>query len=159
MPVAYNRTILSKNRINSPIQLKVCLTPLLKLVLVGPHLPHVWRSDKIYYENLPEIRVELILTQFIREFAGKDFLNLPEMHGVRELLDEAVRGLQVLGKTREVVSEKLRRLMAANAYWALLMSCTTWPKRKNIENCPAWDSSTVINQRGQVGLIKCRISS
>lgn len=80
------------------------------LVLVGPHLPHVWRSDKIYYEDLPEIRVEMILTQFIREFAGKDFLNLPEMHGVRELLDESVRGLQLLGKTREVVSEKLQKL-------------------------------------------------
>lgn len=82
------------------------------LVLVGPNLPHVWRSDRIYYENLPEVQVELILTQFIRDFAGRDFLNLPEMHGVKDLLDDAVRGIQILGKTRHIVSNKLISLTA-----------------------------------------------
>jgi AraC-like DNA-binding protein len=80
------------------------------MVLVGPNLPHVWRSDKFYYQGVEEIKVDLILTQFIREFAGKDFLNLPEMHSVRELLDEASQGLQIIGKTREVVSGRLMNL-------------------------------------------------
>jgi len=82
------------------------------LVLVGPNLPHVWRSDRIYYENLPEVQVEIVLTQFIRDFAGGDFLNLPEMHGVKDLLDDAIRGIQILGKTRHIVSNKLISLTA-----------------------------------------------
>uniref|UniRef100_UPI003593E021 AraC family transcriptional regulator n=1 Tax=Aquiflexum sp. TaxID=1872584 RepID=UPI003593E021 len=77
------------------------------LVLVGPNLPHVWRSDKKYYENNPERKVELILTQFLKDFAGKDFFNLPEMTSLREFLDDANQGVQILGKTREAVSKKL----------------------------------------------------
>jgi AraC-like DNA-binding protein len=77
------------------------------LVLVGPNLPHVWRSDKIYYENNPDLKIELILTQFLKDFAGKDFFNLPEMTALREFLDDAAQGVQVLGETRALVSKKL----------------------------------------------------
>jgi AraC-like DNA-binding protein len=80
------------------------------LVLVGPNLPHVWRSDKIYYENNPDLKIELILTQFLKDFAGKDLFNLPEMIGVREFLDDATQGVQVLGETRAIVSKKLIEL-------------------------------------------------
>lgn len=81
------------------------------MVLVGPNLPHVWRSDKIYYEGVPEIQVELILTQFTPDFAGRDFFSLPEMITVKELMEDASQGLQILGKTREVISERLIRLV------------------------------------------------
>lgn len=81
------------------------------MVLVGPNLPHVWRSDRLYYQGVDEIKVELILTQFIRDFAGKEFLSLPEMHCVKELLDEAAQGLQILGRTKEVVSGRLLKLV------------------------------------------------
>src|SRR5690554_4142723 len=80
------------------------------LVLVGSHLPHVWRSDKIYYEN-PELRTEVILTQFTKDFAGKDFLDLPEMLGVKELINDAVMGLQIIGATREIISKRLMGLI------------------------------------------------
>jgi len=80
------------------------------LVLVGSNLPHVWRSDKIYYENIPDKKIDLILTQFIKDFAGKDFFDLPEMNCIKELMDDAVCGLQIIGKTRDIVSNRLIKL-------------------------------------------------
>lgn len=80
------------------------------MVLVGSHLPHVWRSDKIYYEEIPELQVELTLTQFTKDFVGKEFFSLPEMNCIQELLDDASQGLQILGKTRELISNRLIRL-------------------------------------------------
>ncbi len=76
------------------------------LVLVGSHLPHVWRSDKTYYES-QELRTEVILTQFTKDFAGKDFFDLPEMLGVKELINDAVLGLQIIGATRQIISKRL----------------------------------------------------
>lgn len=90
------------------------------LVLVGSNLPHVWRSDKIYYEGVPEIQAELILTQFTKDFAGKDFFSLPEMISVQELLEDSNQGLQILGKTRENVSERLVKLVAMDGGEKLL---------------------------------------
>jgi AraC-like DNA-binding protein len=80
------------------------------MVLVGSNLPHVWRSDKLYYDEFPKIQVELILTQFTKNFAGVEFFNLPEMGSIRELLEDANQGLQILGKTRDLISDRLVRL-------------------------------------------------
>lgn len=80
------------------------------MVLVGPRLPHVWRADKIYYEGDPSLRVELIVTHFLKDFLGKDFLNLAEMHDLSNLLEASTQGLQILGATRNQVSERLNRL-------------------------------------------------
>jgi len=90
------------------------------LVLVGPNLPHVWRSDKKYYENNPDLKVEVILTQFLKDFVGKEFLNLPEMVSLREFLDDASQGIQILGETRALVSKKLVDLIHATGGEKLL---------------------------------------
>lgn len=81
------------------------------MVLVGSNLPHVWRSDKIYYEEIPEIKAELILTQFTKDFAGKDFFTLPEMNPICELMEDSSRGLQIVGKTRETISQRLIKMV------------------------------------------------
>ncbi len=81
------------------------------LVLVGPNLPHVWRSDKCYYDSDPQIRVEVILTQFLPDFLGKDFLNLSEMHELKIFLEDANQGVQIIGTTREMASERLFEIL------------------------------------------------
>ncbi|MEB2777386.1 AraC family transcriptional regulator [Algoriphagus sp. D3-2-R+10] len=80
------------------------------IVLVGPNLPHVWRSDKIYYEGIPELRCDLILTQFAADFLGLDFLKLPEMIGLNELIKDSYQGLQIIGSTRKQISSRLMKL-------------------------------------------------
>jgi AraC-like DNA-binding protein len=79
------------------------------LVFVGSNLPHVWQQDESPREN-PAPSVHAIVVRFLETFAGKDFLEIPEMEPVRRLFRRSGRGLQVTGRTREDVSDRMRRL-------------------------------------------------
>lgn len=68
------------------------------LVLVGPDLPHYWQSDKVYYENNSSLTAKIVLIQFEKDFAGKDFFELPEMKNVKKLLSAAQRGVHIKHK-------------------------------------------------------------
>ena len=43
------------------------------LVLVGSHLPHLWRSDPSYYESNSTQQVKTIVIKFTKDFLGLDF--------------------------------------------------------------------------------------
>ncbi|HEU5397032.1 MAG TPA: AraC family transcriptional regulator [Verrucomicrobiae bacterium] len=79
------------------------------LVLVGSNLPHVWQQDESR-GGPPAGGVHAVIVRFLETFAGRDFLQIPEMDPVRRLLRRAARGLRVTGRTREIVSEKMRQL-------------------------------------------------
>jgi AraC-like DNA-binding protein len=79
------------------------------LVFVGSNLPHVWQQDESRRGD-PAHTVHAIIVRFLETFAGEDFLEIPEMEPVRRLFRRSARGLQVTGRTREVVSEKMQRL-------------------------------------------------
>ena len=79
------------------------------LVLVGSNLPHVWQQDETQSDPSGPA-VHAIIVRFLETFAGRDFLQIPEMEPVRRLLRRAARGLQVTGRTREIISERMRLL-------------------------------------------------
>lgn len=79
------------------------------LVLVGANLPHVWQQDETR-NGYSAHAVHAIIVRFLETFAGKDFLEIPEMEPVLRLLRRSGRGLQITGKTREIVAEKMRKL-------------------------------------------------
>jgi len=82
------------------------------LVLVGSNLPHVWQQEQTRREHSGH-PVQAIIVRFLETFAGKDFLQIPEMDAVRQLLKRSARGLQVAGPTREIVAAKMQRLSIA----------------------------------------------
>lgn len=78
------------------------------LVLLGSEVPHVWQQDE-----LRENAVEAVVLRFSEDFLGREFLARPEMAPVVKLLQRARRGLEVPGKTRREVTERLRALPSA----------------------------------------------
>jgi AraC-like DNA-binding protein len=81
------------------------------LVLVGSNLPHVWQQERAARpEPAPAHVVHAVIVRFLETFAGKDFLEIPEMKPVGLLLRRSIRGLHVTGATRQAVAEKMRRL-------------------------------------------------
>jgi AraC-like DNA-binding protein/quercetin dioxygenase-like cupin family protein len=72
------------------------------LVLIGPNLPHIWQND----ERGPgaRSRVQAVLIQFEEKFLG-DWLRLPALAALRQLLKRAALGLEVTGHTRQHVAE------------------------------------------------------
>lgn len=64
------------------------------LVMVGPNIPHVWKTDKQCIEQYAagaEVYAYVVL--FKDDIFGENILNLPEMSQVRNLLNQAKGGL------------------------------------------------------------------
>ncbi len=77
-----------------------------EVVLLGPNLPHVWRFET----PCPDTIFESVAIHFRQDFLGSEFLDKPEMRDLRLLLSRAGQGLQVVGRTRERVVDKIEML-------------------------------------------------
>jgi len=77
------------------------------LVLLGPYLPHVFQQNADGRARDP---VHAIVVQFREEFLGPGFFDRPETERVRKLLRRAALGLQVQGRSRATVADRVQAL-------------------------------------------------
>ncbi len=75
------------------------------LVFLGAGTPHSWSSKPI-----PGQTVNALVIQFLPDFMGERFLNLPETLPLREFFSRARRGLLIAGKTRAAITEQMLRM-------------------------------------------------
>ena len=64
------------------------------LVLIGPDMPHFWRSDEDYYRSESTLQAEWVVVQFPIAFTQHVLANLPEAVAVTELLNRARYGMR-----------------------------------------------------------------
>ncbi|MBS1599931.1 MAG: AraC family transcriptional regulator [Bacteroidetes bacterium] len=83
------------------------------LILLGANIPHLWRGDDIYFKKTPGLRMEAIAIHFTEECFGQQFLSLPELKSVKELLIKARKGLKITGATKQLIIEKMERIVKA----------------------------------------------
>jgi AraC-like DNA-binding protein len=74
-------------------------------VLVGQFLPHEWLCDPEYYEHTDGFQGEGIVFQFLNDFLGPQFFEIPENANLKRLINESSRGLKFHGKTKEKIIE------------------------------------------------------
>ncbi|MEO9965657.1 MAG: AraC family transcriptional regulator [Reichenbachiella sp.] len=74
------------------------------LYIFGANVPHVLKSDPVYYEEGSTRECHAICVFFDSESFGKDFFDLPEMRNVNDFMRRSVRGLKLLGDTKKKVS-------------------------------------------------------
>ncbi len=66
-----------------------------EITLMGSRLPHYWHNDESYYLNNTENAAEAIIIRFNQDYAGSDFLKIPPMKPVLDLLNNAKRGIAI----------------------------------------------------------------
>ncbi|HEX5555604.1 MAG TPA: AraC family transcriptional regulator [Chitinophagaceae bacterium] len=81
------------------------------IVLLGSNLPHLWKSDDVYFQGIPALHVEAVVVHFTDDFWGSKFLCLPELELIKELLEKAKRGIRITGKTRLKLRDKMERIL------------------------------------------------
>jgi AraC-like DNA-binding protein len=91
------------------------------LVLVGPNIPHFWHSDEKYIKGYPKVKSKSIVIQFVADFLGNPFLNLPEVSSLKNLLKRADRGIQIRGKEARMIGEKIVLLTGLTGWKKLLL--------------------------------------
>lgn len=66
-------------------------------VFLGPNMPHLWRSDRPYFEKESQLQTEGIVVYFKEDFLGNDFFEKPEMFDIKSFLKNSERGLDLTG--------------------------------------------------------------
>ncbi|MFP5040790.1 AraC family transcriptional regulator [Parasediminibacterium sp. JCM 36343] len=94
------------------------------MILLGPHLPHLWKSDDCYMEKGSTLKMESIVVHFLPECLGADFFKLPENSLLADLLFvKANRAVRIKDETKEEVALLLEQLLKSNGtkrIWLLL---------------------------------------
>jgi AraC-like DNA-binding protein len=90
-------------------------------VFLGPNLPHLWRSDKMYFENNSTLKTHGIVLYFTEDFLGSDFFEKSEMSVLNAFLKNSSRGLVWSGKTRQHVTERLLELRNIKGFKRILI--------------------------------------
>lgn len=89
-------------------------------VFLGPDVPHLWRSDPAYFEAGSNLITHGIVLYFQDDFLGKDFLEKPEMLGLRQLLSDSKRGIVYKGALAEHIRDELIALISVEGFKSIL---------------------------------------
>lgn len=81
------------------------------ILLLGSNLPHLWKSDDDYFHGDPALKVEAVVIHFTEDFWGLNFLDLPELKPIKELLKNAKRGIRIMGNARRSLSDKMETML------------------------------------------------
>ena len=93
-------------------------------VFLGPNVPHLWRSDRAYFEGNSGLKTHGVVVYFTEDFLGESFFQKPEMHLLRQLLQKSYRGLDIVGGAREYVRKSLEGLSKTDGFEAILQLLT-----------------------------------
>lgn len=76
--------------------------------MIGPNLPHEWRNDDAYFDKESGLRATYICLFFKREIFDPNFIRLPEMNNIRDLIERSRRGLKFTGKSKLEITRFIR---------------------------------------------------
>jgi AraC-like DNA-binding protein len=76
-----------------------------QLILIGANLPHSGFTDRFCTNGTESI------IQFKEDFLGKDFLDIPETHHLKNLFQRAKKGILFHLEAKLIIGPKIKRLM------------------------------------------------
>ena len=125
------------------------------LVITGPDLPHVWRSEKINNRKEPS---EYAYTCFSEDTFGQGFFTKPELKKVNSLLKDSSSGIRFTGptiKTASVLMQKMARSKDAEKFICLLqlLSLLAGANDKKILNSKAFSFASAPKDSDRINKI------
>jgi AraC-like DNA-binding protein len=88
--------------------------------LTGANLPHVWRSDPVYRENIPGLTTHVLVVHFHDNIFTGPLAVLPEMQGINKLLFESQYGIKFFGSAREHIKVRMEEMMKSTGVAKIL---------------------------------------
>lgn len=121
------------------------------LVLMGPMLPHVWVNDTKYINGNNKDAADAIVVQFVEDFLGEKFLQLPEIEAFKKVLNLSAYGLEIKGDTRDSINELMKRMLTANGLQRLSMlfaifDLLSTTREYQLLASPAFISNTTLHE-------------
>jgi AraC-like DNA-binding protein len=82
-----------------------------ELILTGPHLPHLWRSDEAYFDKNSNKCTRGIVVYLNDHFLGEHLLEKEEMVLIKKLFQKSMVGLDFYGEKKVQVIGMLEELV------------------------------------------------
>jgi AraC-like DNA-binding protein len=82
------------------------------LVLLGAHLPHVWKSSDTYFKDPSKKKVEAIVLHFPSHIGGNELWELPEMNAAKNLLQQSHLGIAFQVPESHPIKKGLKAMVA-----------------------------------------------
>ncbi|HLO81738.1 MAG TPA: AraC family transcriptional regulator [Chitinophagaceae bacterium] len=82
-----------------------------ELIMTGPHLPHLWRSDDAYFDKGSRLFTEGIVIYFNEGFLGEHFLDKEETTMIRKLFTRSKQGLEFSGREKNMVIHMMKEVI------------------------------------------------
>lgn len=92
-----------------------------ELILVGENLPHSWQNDDVYFEKDSGLVAEAMVVHFRKDFAGENFINLPEMHAIKAMIERAGQGILFKGKVRAEAESRMKAIIEASGFDRMML--------------------------------------
>lgn len=89
-------------------------------VFLGPNLPHLWRSDKTYFEPSSKLMTHGIVLYFTEDSFGKGLLDKPESIQILHLLERSKRGLLLKSRAQLEVIKKLKTIQELKGFEVII---------------------------------------
>ncbi len=86
------------------------------MVFLGSDLPHTWLNEPAYYLKYSNTHSKAI-TLFIRpEIFSQMAAFFPEMSKIQDMLETALKGIHIFGKTRDLIREHLLKMQRMEGF-------------------------------------------
>lgn len=81
------------------------------MVLTGPNLPHLWRSDQIYFQDQTDLETHGIVIYFPDHFLNNAVFDLEEFGLIGQLLQTSASGVGIVGETQKIITNRMKNLL------------------------------------------------
>jgi AraC-like DNA-binding protein len=85
------------------------------MILLGSNLSHLWRNDAKFLRKNSKLQAEAIIIHFLPDCFGPSFFQIPENKAIGKLFDRAQQAVRIKNNTRDMVAERMRRLLNAKS--------------------------------------------
>lgn len=86
------------------------------LVITGPNLPHLWRSDDVYFEKDSTLTTRGLVIYFDNELLSESLLEKEEFYNINKLVENSVRGMEFYGATRQLINQLMPEVAAKKGF-------------------------------------------
>lgn len=93
-------------------------------VFLGPDLPHLWNSDKVYFEPKNNLQTHGIVVYFTEDFLGESFFQKAEMASIANLLQRSKSGISFHGKMKDSLIKSMKKLTKQTGFDSIILLLT-----------------------------------
>ncbi len=86
------------------------------MVFIGSNVPHIWMSDPVFHKKDSILRSKVVVMYINPKIFEPMLALVTEFKGVKEMLQQAVKGINIHGETRNLISEKLIALVSQSGF-------------------------------------------